>query len=363
MDSRLVSKGVPCTWMRGGTSKGAYFLARDLPAAEAERDALLLSVMGSPDPRQIDGIGGADPLTSKVAVVSASERPDADIDYLFLQVFVDRAVVTDRQNCGNILAGVAQFAVEKGLVRAADGRTEVAVHMVNSDQVAGVTIETPGGAVTYEGNARIDGVPGTAAPVLQNFPDAAGSTCGMLLPTGNPVDAIDGVEVTCIDNGMPVVVIRASDLGITGYESREDLDANGALKERLESIRLQAGPLMNLGDVRDKSVPKMTIAAPPRAGGALATRTFIPHRCHASIGVLGAVSVATACVLPGSTARALARVPDGAEKLVSVEHPSGETSVMMNVSVTDGTLRVSKAAVLRTARKLFEGRVFPRSDP
>ena len=358
-----MSKGIPCTWMRGGTSKGAYFLARDLPAAEAERDALLLSVMGSPDPRQIDGIGGADPLTSKVAVVSASGRPDADIDYLFLQVFVDRAVVTDRQNCGNILSGVAQFAVEKGLVRAADGRTEVAVHMVNSDQVAGVTIETPGGAVTYEGSARIDGVPGTAAPVLQNFPQAAGSTCGALLPTGNAADAIDGVEVTCIDNGMPVVVLRAADMGITGYESREDLDANAGLKERLESIRLQAGPLMNLGDVRDKSVPKMTLAAPPRAGGAIATRTFIPHRCHASIGVLGAVSVATACMLPGSAAHALAQAPDGGEKLVSVEHPSGETSVMMDVGMEDGAIKVTRAAVLRTARKLFEGRVFPRSVP
>ena len=356
-----MSEGIPCTWMRGGTSKGAYFLARDLPAVEAERDALLLSVMGSPDPRQIDGIGGADPLTSKVAVVSASDRPDADIDYLFLQVFVDRAVVTDRQNCGNILAGVAQFAVEKGLVRAAEGRTEIAVYMVNSAQVAGVTIETPGGAVTYEGTTRIDGVPGTAAPVLQNFPEAAGSTCGALLPTGNAADVVDGVEVTCIDNGMPVVVMRASDLGITGYEDRECLDANGALKERLESVRLQAGTLMNLGDVTDKSVPKMTLAAPPRAGGAVSTRTFIPHRCHASIGVLGAVSVATACVLPGSTARALARVPDGAEKRVSVEHPSGETSVMMDVAVEDGALRVSRAAVLRTARKLFEGRVFPRS--
>ena len=358
-----MSEGIPCTWMRGGTSKGAYFLARDLPAVEAERDELLLSVMGSPDPRQIDGIGGADPLTSKVAVVSASDRPDADIDYLFLQVFVDRAVVTDRQNCGNILAGVAQFAVEKGLVRAADGRTEVAVHMVNSDQVAGVTIETPDGAVTYEGRARIDGVPGTAAPVLQNFPEAAGSTCGALLPTGNPADTIDGIEVTCIDNGMPVVVLRAADLGITGYEDRGDLEANGALKERLESIRRQAGPLMNLGDIKEKSVPKMTLAAPPRAGGAIATRTFIPHRCHVSIGVLGAVSVATACVLPGSTAHALAQVPDGNEKLVSVEHPSGETSVMMNVSLEDGALRVSRAAVLRTARKLFEGQVFPRCVP
>ena len=356
-------EGIPCTWMRGGTSKGAYFLARDLPAAAAERDALLLSVMGSPDPRQIDGIGGADPLTSKVAVVSESDQPDADIDYLFLQVFVDRAVVTDRQNCGNILAGIAQFAVEKGLVRAADGRTEVAVHMVNSGQVAGVTIETPGGAVTYEGSARIDGVPGTAAPVLQNFPQAAGSTCGAMLPTGNAADVIDDEEVTCIDNGMPVVVLRAEDMDISGYESREDLDANAGLKARLESIRVQAGPLMNLGDVRDKSVPKMTLVAPPRAGGAVATRTFIPHRCHASIGVLGAVSVATACVLPGSTAHALSQVPAGEQKLVSVEHPSGESSVMMHVIVEDGALEVIRAAVLRTARKLFEGQVFPRPSP
>ena len=356
-------QGIPCTWMRGGTSKGAYFLEHDLPAVEAERDALLLAVMGSPDPRQIDGIGGADPLTSKVAVVAASERPDADVEYLFLQVFVDRAVVTDRQNCGNILAGVAQFAVEKGLVRAADGRTEVAVHMVNSDQVAGVTIETPGGVVTYEGSARIDGVPGAAAPVLQNFPQAAGSTCGALLPTGNAADVIAGIEATCIDNGMPVVVMRAEDLGVSGYESREALDANDTLKERLETIRRQAGPLMNLGDVKDKSVPKMTMVAPPRAGGAIATRTFIPHRCHASIGVLGAVSVATACMLPDSPAGALAQVPAGEEKLVSVEHPIGETSVMMHVSTENGALKITRAAVLRTARKLFEGRVFPRSDP
>ena len=356
-------RGIPCTWMRGGTSKGAYFLEHDLPAAEAERDALLLAVMGSPDPRQIDGIGGADPLTSKVAVVAASERPDADVDYLFLQVFVDRAVVTDRQNCGNILAGVAQFSVEKGLVRAADGRTEVAVRMVNSDQIAGVTIETPGGVVTYEGSARTDGVPGTAAPVLQNFPQAAGSTCGALLPTGNAADVIAGIEATCIDNGMPVVVVRAADLGIAGYESREALDADGALKQRLEAIRLQAGPLMHLGDVRDKSVPKMTMVAPPRAGGAIATRTFIPHRCHASIGVLGAVSVATACMLPDSPAGALAQVPTGDEKPVSVEHPSGETTVVMSVAMENGALEVTRAAVLRTARKLFEGRVFPRSDP
>ncbi len=345
--------------MRGGTSKGLYFLKESLPADESERDATLLSIMGSPDVRQIDGIGGADPLTSKVALVSKSTRSDADIDYLFLQVFVDQAVVTDKQNCGNILSGVAQFAIEHDLVGTTDGQTEVDVYMVNSDQVAGVTIETPEGQVTYEGDARIDGVPGTAAPVLENFPDAAGSTCGALLPTGNAVDVINGVEVTCIDNGMPVVVLRAQDLGISGYETREELDARDELKKKLEAIRLQAGPLMNLGDVTDKSVPKMTMVAPPRNGGAITTRTFIPHRCHASIGVLGAVSVATACMLPGVPANELADIPQGEEKLVSVEHPIGETSVVMDVRIRDGDITVGKAAILRTARKLFEGRVFP----
>ena len=354
-----MSQGIPCTWMRGGTSKGAYFLQEHLPVIETERDRLLLSIMGSPDPRQIDGIGGADPLTSKVAVVSRSERPGVDIDYLFLQVFVDKAIVTDQQNCGNILAGVAQFAVEKSLISAQDGKTEVVVYMVNSDQVAIVTIDTPNRQVTYQGDAHIDGVPGTAAPVLENFPDAAGSTCGALLPSGNTVDVLDGVEITCIDNGMPVVVLRAQDLGITGYESREELDADTRLKTRLESIRLQAGPLMNLGDVSDKSVPKMTLVAPPRNGGAITTRTFIPHRCHASIGVLGAVSVATACMLPGSPAAAMAMISDGAEKLISVEHPIGETSVLMNVSFEKDQINVHKAAILRTARKLFEGLVFP----
>jgi 4-oxalomesaconate tautomerase len=349
---------IPCTWMRGGTSKGAYFLKSDLPSDNQQRDDLLLSIMGSPHPMQIDGIGGADPLTSKVAVISKSARADADIDYLFLQVFVDRPVVTDKQNCGNILAGVAQFAVEKGLAVSMDGQTELSVYMVNSEQIATVTIETPGGQVTYDGTASIDGVPGTAAPVLENFPDAAGSTCGSLLPTGNAVDVIDGIEVTCIDNGMPVVVMRAGDLGISGDESREALDADEALKSRLESIRLQAGPQMGLGDVSEMSVPKMTMVAPSKHGGAIATRTFIPHRCHASIGVLGAVSVATACLLAGTPAAELAHLPTGEDKLVSVEHPSGETSVLMNVFLDNGIMVVRKAAILRTARKLFDGHVY-----
>ncbi len=354
-----MTQGIACTWMRGGTSKGAYFLKDNLPANEADRDRLLLSIMGSPDPRQIDGIGGADPLTSKVAVVSKSDRPDATVDYLFLQIFVDQAIVTDKQNCGNILAGVAPFAVEKGLVDPTGDRSEIAIYMVNSDQVAKVTIDTPGKTATYRGNAGIDGVPGTAAPVLEDFPDAAGSTCGALLPTGNIVDVIDGVEVTLIDNGMPVVVLRAADLGITGTETREALDANEALKAKLEPIRLKAGVLMGLADVSEKSVPKMTLVARPRAGGAIATRTFIPHRCHASIGVLGAVSVATASMLKGSPACELAELPEGREKTISVEHPIGETSVVMEVDWAEGRPDVKRAAVLRTARKLFEGLVYP----
>lgn len=353
---------VPCTWMRGGTSKGAYFLKEDLPDDATARDALLLSIMGSPDTRQIDGIGGADPLTSKVAIVSKSDRRDADIDYLFLQVFVDQPVVTDKQNCGNILAGVGQFAIEHGLCQANAEQTKLSVYMVNSDQIAQLTLDTPAGQVVYSGDTQIDGVPGTAGAVLQNFPDAAGSTCGSLLPTGNPVDLIDGIEVTCIDNGMPVVVLRAEDMGVSGYESREDLDNNAALKSRLESIRLQAGPLMNLQDVSQKSVPKMTLVAASAEGGAITTRTFIPHRCHASIGVLGAVSVATACMLPGSPAAQLACIPSGQQKSLSIEHPIGETTVVMEVSTVNNEIEVTMAAIVRTARKLFEGTVFAKDQ-
>ncbi|WP_114857165.1 4-oxalomesaconate tautomerase [Azospirillum brasilense] len=350
-----MSDGVRCLWMRGGTSKGGYFLADDLPSGTAARDAFLLRVMGSPDPRQIDGMGGADPLTSKVAVVRRSERPGVDVDYLFLQVFVDKAIVTDAQNCGNILAGVGPFAIERGLVAARDGVTPVTIHMENTGQVAVASVPTPGGAVTYRGEARIDGVPGTAAAIPIEFRDTAGSSCGALLPTGNVVDVIDGVPVTCIDNGMPVVVLRAADLGVRGDETREELDGNAALKARLESIRRQAGPRMNLGDVTDKSVPKMTLVSAPANGGAISTRTFIPHRCHASIGVLGAVSVATACALAGSPAAALAVVPDGATRTLSVEHPTGEMTVVLDL---DGSGTVTRAALLRTARKLFDGTVY-----
>ncbi|TPW26701.1 4-oxalomesaconate tautomerase [Pararhizobium mangrovi] len=350
-----MSDGVRCMWMRGGTSKGGYFLADDLPSDPHERDAFLLRVMGSPDPRQIDGMGGANPLTSKVAVVKRSERPDADVDYLFLQVFVDRAVVTDRQNCGNILAGVGPFALERGLVAAEDGRTDVRIFMENTGQTAVATVETPGGFVSYEGEAQIDGVPGTAAPVSIVFEDTAGSSCGALLPTGNAVDTIDGIEATLIDNGMPCVVVKASDLGVDGSESPSELEADEALREKLEAIRLAAGPMMNLGDVSDKSVPKMTMVSRARNGGAIATRTFIPHRCHEAIGVLGAVSVATACLLDAGPASELAEIGSGTERRLAVEHPTGEMTV---VATLDDGGAVSRAGILRTARKLFDGTVF-----
>lgn len=354
-----MSDGVRCMWMRGGTSKGGYFLASDMPTDTAERDAFLLRVMGSPDPRQIDGLGGTDPLTSKVAVVKPSERDDADVSYLFLQVFVDQPIVTDAQNCGNILAGVGPFAIERGLVEAQDGETEVRIFMENTGQIATARVSTPGGKVSYEGDAKIDGVPGSSAPVPITFEDTAGSSCGALLPTGNAVDVIDGFEVTMIDNGMPVVVMRAEDMGITGTESREALEANEELRAKLESIRLQAGPLMNLGDVKEKSVPKMTMVSKATEGGALSTRTFIPHRCHASIGVLGAVSVATAAVLKGAPAADIAVIPEGQRKTLSVEHPIGEMTVILDM---DDAGEVAQAAILRTARKLFDGEVFTQQN-
>lgn len=347
--------GVRCMWMRGGTSKGGYFLADDLPVDVAARDAFLLRVMGSPDARQIDGLGGADPLTSKVAVVRRSARPGVDVDYLFLQVFVDRAVVTDAQNCGNILAGVGPFAIERGLVAAAGEETPVRIFMENTAQVAVATVPTPGGRVTYAGEARIDGVPGTAAPINIVFEDTAGSSCGALLPTGNPVDTIGGVEVTLIDNGMPCVILSAADFGVRGDESPADLDADTALKARIEAIRLEAGPLMNLGDVASKSVPKMTLVSPARSGGTVSTRTFIPHTCHAAIGVLGAVSVASACLLAEGPAARIANVPSGLRKSLSIEHPTGEFTVIGSL---DANGEVVSAGVLRTARKLFDGFVF-----
>jgi 4-oxalomesaconate tautomerase len=347
--------GTRAMWMRGGTSKGGYFLAEDLPADIAERDALLLRIMGSPDPRQIDGMGGANPLTSKVAVVKKSTRPGVDVDYLFLQVFVDKPVVTDQQNCGNILAGVGPFAIERGLIAARDGTTDVRIFMENTEQVATATVATPGGRVSYDGDARIDGVPGTSASMPIVFEDTAGSSCGALLPTGNAVDIVHRVPVTLIDNGMPCVILDAADFGISGQETPAELESNEELKRRLEDIRLTVGPMMNLGDVSKSSVPKMTLVSAATNGGAISTRSFIPHRCHDAIGVLAAVSVASACLLLEGPARKYAVEGSGKERSMSVEHPTGEFTVIARL---DEAGELASAGVLRTARKLMDGIVF-----
>ena len=355
---------IPCTAMRGGTSKGLFFLASDLPSEREARDATLLAAMGSPDLRQIDGMGGAHPLTSKVAVVSPSTRAGSDVDYLFLQVVVDKAEVSDSQNCGNMLAGVGPFAIEQGLVPVSGAVTPVRIHMVNTGSVALAHVPTPNGAVEYEGDARIDGVPGSAAAIPIDFLDVAGSSCGALLPTGNVVDVVQGVEVTCIDNGMPVVILNAADFGKTGQETPEELESDPVLKQRVEVIRLELGPRMNLGDVAKKTVPKMTLVSPPVSGGAVGTRTFIPHRVHEAIGVLGAVSVATACVLQGSVAAKVAGLggASGAQRL-EIEHPTGFFTVDMEVEQGTSGIIVQRSALLRTARKLMRGEVYVRSAP
>jgi len=353
----LPQTAIPCMLMRGGTSKGAYFIDRDLPDDVATRDRVLLAALGSPDRRQIDGVGGADPLTSKVAIVNRSQRPGIDVDFLFAQVSLDEGRVDTTPNCGNILAGVGPFALERGLIAAQDGHTRIRIYTVNTGMVSEVLIETPGGHVNYGGSARIDGVPGTAAPIPIDFLDVAGSVCGSLLPTGNIADVIDAVHVTCIDNGMPVVIMRADALGIEGYESRDALNANAALKARVEQIRLHAGHMMNLGVVTNKVVPKMSLVAPPRAGGALCSRTFIPHDCHAAVGVLGAVTLATAAVMRGSVAHEVAEVPGGNPKRISVEHPTGEFTVELETEESPSGIVIRRAALLRTARMLMRGEI------
>jgi 4-oxalomesaconate tautomerase len=355
---------IRCSVVRGGTSKGLYFLAEDLPADTATRDAVLLAAMGSPDPRQIDGLGGAHPLTSKVAVIGRSAREDADVDYLFLQVWPDRAEVSDNQNCGNLLAGVGPFALEQGLVAAEQGgETAVRIWMENTASLAVGHVRTPGGEVEYSGDARIEGVPGTHSPIPIDFLDIAGSSCGALLPTGNASDEVEGVRVTCVDNGMPVVCLAASDLGVTGDETPAELEADESLKAKVEAIRLAAGELMNLGDVTRKSVPKMSLLSPARHGGVVSTRTFIPHRVHEAIGVFGAVSVATACLVPGSVAADVAKVDSSAGlRELDIEHPTGFFTVTMDVAEDGGAVVVRRAALLRTARLLMRGEVLiPRS--
>ena len=342
--------------MRGGTSRGPFFDAADLPADVPLRDAVLLAVMGSPDRRQIDGLGGAHPLTSKVGIVRRGSNPGVDLDFLFAQLQPDQDTVDTTPNCGNMLAAVVPFALETGMVKVQGDTSTFRVLTLNTDMQCDITVQTPGGHVAYEGDARIDGVPGTSAPVTINFLDTAGSVCASLLPTGHVRDTIDGIGVTCIDNGMPLVMFRAADVGHTGYESVAELNADTELKARIERLRIACGHAMGLGDVTRRNYPKMTLIAPPRHGGSLCTRSFIPHVCHDAIGVLAAVTVGTACVLVGSVCDGVAVVPPGNVKKVSVEHPTGEFSVELEVDPAHPQ-NVTRAALLRTARLIMRGDV------
>lgn len=343
--------------MRGGTSKGAYFLAEDLPSDAAERDDLLLRILGSPDDRQIDGIGGAHPLTSKVAVVSPSARPGTDVDYLFLQVLVDEPVVTDAQNCGNILAGIGPFAVERGLVDARGEETSVRIRMVNTDSTVVATFPTPGGRPRYAGDLVIDGVPGAAAPIQLAFTDTAGGTTGALLPTGSVSDRIDGVRVTCVDNGMPSVLIAAADLGVRGTEEPGQLESDEDLQARLRSIRFGAAERMGMGDVSATTVPKLVLLSAPTAGGTISTRSFLPVRVHTSIGVLGAQTVAAGIAIDGAVGSDLADQPRAGDPY-RIEHPTGHLDI--RIDFVPGSTDIASSVVYRTARKLFDGTVYPR---
>lgn len=353
---------IPCVLMRGGTSRGPFFLATDLPDDVATRDRVLLAVMGSPHPLQVDGIGGGNTLTSKVAIVGRSRHPGADVDYLFAQVSVDRAIVDTSPNCGNMLSGVGPFAIEAGLVTASDPETTLRIYNINTESLVEAVVQTPGGRVTYEGDVAIDGAPGTAAPVKLTFLDAVGSVTGKLLPTGRARDVIDGVPVSCVDNAMPMMILAAESVGKTGYESPAELDADRVTMARLERLRREAGRLMGLGDVADRVVPKIGLVAPPRDGGSIASRYFTPLTCHKSYAVTGSICLATACALPGTVAADYARLSSSPRRLVQVEHPAGRIEVELLVSGHPDHPEIERAALVRTARRLFEGYVLvPRS--
>jgi 4-oxalomesaconate tautomerase len=350
---------IPFSLIRGGSSKGLYFKAEDLPQDTVKRDELLVAAMGQ-GARQIDGLGGADPLTSKVAIVSPSSRPGVDLDYLFAQVVVGKDVVDTSPNCGNILSGVGYFALETGMVTATEGVTRINVFMVNSGNECELIVQTPNKKPEYSGDTKIDGVPGSAAAVTCNYSDLAGSACGALFPTGNSIDSVDGIEVTCIDNGMPVAIMRAESFGVRGDETPEELNNNQELVQRIYNLRMKLGPMMNLGDVAQKAVPKMCLISKPSQGGVISTRTFIPDKCHAAIGVLGAVSIASACIVPGTVCESIAVISNRNESSfqLSVEHPSGEFTVNLEIEKNNQNLRIVKAGVIRTARLLAKGELY-----
>ncbi|HYM18147.1 MAG TPA: 4-oxalomesaconate tautomerase [Micropepsaceae bacterium] len=349
----MTTRAIPCVLMCGGTSRGPYFLASDLPADPRERDRVLIQVMGSGHELEIDGIGGGHPLTSKVAIVSPSKVKGADVDYLFAQVDVCERRVDTSPNCGNMLAGVGPFALEAGLVPIDESISTVRIYNVNTKKLIEARIQTPGGKVKYDGTAAIDGVPGTAAPIHLAFLDAAGSKTGKLFPTGNPRDLIDGVEVSCIDAAMPIMALNAKDLGKTGYERPAEFATDHDFMKRLESLRLEAGKRMGLGDVKALVIPKPVLVAQARRGGTLTGRYFMPHACHNAFATTGAVAVGTAAVTAGNVISETAGTPKLPADIV-IEHPSGTMQVHLEERAGE---KAPVAYIVRTARRLFEGKV------
>ncbi|MGI9258165.1 MAG: 4-oxalomesaconate tautomerase [Gammaproteobacteria bacterium] len=352
----MAQREIPCLFIRGGTSRGPYFLPKDLPEDVETRDRVLLAVMGSPDPRQIDGLGGATTPTSKVAIVGSSDIPDCDVDYLFAQVSVEKGVVDTAPSCGNMLAGVGPFAIERGLVEPTGEETAVSIYNVNTQSRIEAVVQTPNGQVSYEGDQRIDGVSGTAAPIVLSFSNVVGSKCDSLLPTGECLEEIEGIEVTCCDVAMPMLLIRAGDLGLSGYE-REEIAADKDLMTRIETIRREAGKRMGLGDVTNSVIPKVGLLAPAREGGAISSRYLTPHAVHAAHAVTGAICISSCISIEGTVANALASSSIGSDNRVRIEHPSGSIEIRMQTSGTGSALDVTSAGVVRTARKIMDGRV------
>jgi 4-oxalomesaconate tautomerase len=346
---------IPCVIMRGGTSRGPFFLASDLPADAASRAEVLLAVMGSPHEYQVDGIGGANPLTSKVAIISKSKNPDADVDYLFAQVLINERLVDTNPNCGNMLVAVGPFAIESGLVPARDPETVVRIFNVNTQALVESIVQTPNGRVSYTGDTAIDGVPGTAAPVKLNFKSAIGAVTGKMLPTGKPLDVIDGIDVSCVDVAMPMVLMRAEQLGKTGHETANELDADKALMARMEAIRRKAGLLMGMGDVSQLVVPKIGLLSEPRKGGTITSRYFVPYACHKAHAVTGTVCLASACAIPGTVAAGLVKLPPAPQGIIKIEHPSGMIALDLDVELSSPEPVMRRAALIRTARRVFEG--------
>jgi len=350
----VMDRRIPCVLMRGGTSRGPYFLATDLPSDPARRDALLLRVMGSPHPLQVDGLGGANSVTSKVAIVSASREPGAEVDYLFAQVSVTEAKVDTKPNCGNMLAGVGPFAIEAGLVAPRDPETTVRIFNVNTSTLIEAVVQTPDARVQYDGDTRIDGVNDAAAPVKLSFLNAMGAVTGKLLPTGQVTDLIDGVEVSCVDMAMPVVIMAADALGKTGHETPVELDADRDLLARVEAIRRKAGEMMGMGDVSGLVVPKPVLASKARQPGGIASRYFTPHACHRSHAATGAIAVATAAGLPGSVASRYVQPAGFSGGAIRIEHPAGAIPISLEMGANR---EVKRASLVRTARRIFEGNV------